>query len=71
MTGSEFRKAHGDPATWTDQDYEEFPLYGTPGDPTPARELLARLAAAEAATSVEDRPDGSHVLHITPTPTAA
>lgn len=45
MTGSEFRKLHGDPAQWTDREYEDFAQYATPGDPRPARELLARLKA--------------------------
>lgn len=43
MTGTQFRKLHGDPATWTDDEYEQFAECATPGDPEPARELLARL----------------------------
>lgn len=43
MTGIEFRQLHGDPAGWTDREYEDFAQCTTPGDPTPARELLARL----------------------------
>jgi hypothetical protein len=44
MTGREYRRLHGDPADWTDDEYEQFAECATPGDPTPARELLARLA---------------------------
>lgn len=43
MTGTQFRQAHGDPATWTDTEYEQFAECATPGDPSRARELLARL----------------------------
>lgn len=43
MTGIEFRTTHGDPATWNDDEYELFADCATPGDPRPARELLARL----------------------------
>ncbi|MFE6412568.1 hypothetical protein ACFVOR_37175 [Streptomyces sp. NPDC057837] len=43
MTGTQFRQLHGDPADWTDQEYDLFADCATPGDPTPARELLARL----------------------------
>ncbi len=43
MTGREFREIHGDPAQWDDDEYDLFAAYATPGDPTPARELLARL----------------------------
>lgn len=49
MTGTQFRQTHGDPATWTDDEYEQFAECATPGDPQPARELLARLAQ-QAAT---------------------
>ncbi|MFC9891550.1 hypothetical protein [Streptomyces pilosus] len=45
MTGIEFRETHGDPAGWTDDEYELFAECATPGDPGPARELLARLKA--------------------------
>jgi hypothetical protein len=44
MTGIQFRRTHGDPATWTDDEYELFEQYAIPGDPRPARELLALLA---------------------------
>lgn len=47
MTGSEYRKEHGDPATWTDTEYEQFEQYATPGDPAHAREVLARLNASK------------------------
>lgn len=50
MTGRQFRQLHGDPATWTDDEYEQFAQYATPGDPAPARELLARLAQQQPAT---------------------
>lgn len=43
MTGREFRALHGDPADWSDDEYEQFAECATPGDPQPARELLDRL----------------------------
>ncbi len=51
MTGPEFRQAHGDPADWTDDEYEQFAQYATPGDPAPAQELLARLKASKYTTN--------------------
>ena len=45
MTGNQFRKLHGDPAKWTDNEYELIAECATPGDPQPALELLARLKA--------------------------
>ncbi|MEU0656100.1 hypothetical protein ABZ485_28180 [Streptomyces albogriseolus] len=48
MTGRRFRKTHGDPAQWDDDEYDLFAAYATPGDPTPARELLARLQTPTA-----------------------
>lgn len=52
MTGREFRQLHGDPADWTDTEYEQFAQYAAPGDPQPARDLLARLKASkQQATS--------------------
>ena len=51
MTGLEFRETHGDPATWDDDEYELFADCATPGDPQPARELLARLKARQQATT--------------------
>lgn len=50
MTGSEFRETHGDPAGWDDDEYELFADCATPGDPGPARELLARLANQNPTT---------------------
>jgi hypothetical protein len=47
MTGSQFRQLHGDPATWTDDEYTHFEEIATPGDPKPARDLLARLHAQQ------------------------
>lgn len=43
MTGTQFRKLHGDPAGWSDDEYEQFAECATPGDPEPARVVLARL----------------------------
>ncbi|MGQ4393780.1 hypothetical protein ACN6K5_003566 [Streptomyces violaceoruber] len=43
MTGPEFRRIHGEPAQWTDDEYELFAECATPGDPKPAHDLLARL----------------------------
>jgi hypothetical protein len=51
MTGLEFRETHGDPATWDDDEYELFAECATPGDPRPARELLARLKASKQTTT--------------------
>lgn len=51
MTGIEFRETHGDPATWDDDEYELFAECATPGDPRPARELLARLKASKQPTT--------------------
>ncbi|WP_461712172.1 hypothetical protein [Streptomyces sp. DSM 41013] len=45
MTGPEFRRIHGEPDQWTDDEYELFADYATPGDPKPAHDLLARLNA--------------------------
>ncbi len=33
MTGSEFRETHGDPATWTDTEYEAY--FAITADQTP------------------------------------
>ena len=44
MTGHQFRQLHGDPATWTDDEYTHFEEIAKPGDPQPARDLLARIA---------------------------
>jgi len=44
MTGLKFRELHGDPATWTDDEYTHFEEIAKPGDPQPARDLLARIA---------------------------
>jgi hypothetical protein len=52
MTGTQFRQTHGDPADWTDDEYEQFAECATPGDPTPARELLARLAKQRNQTDL-------------------
>lgn len=49
MTGTDYRTQHGDPARWTDREFEEFEQYATPGDPAPAREVLARIAAQKTA----------------------
>jgi len=65
MTGTEYRAQHGDPATWTDVEYEQYGLVATPGKPVPA-EVLTFLKQPPA-TRIEDRPDGSRVFHITPT----
>jgi hypothetical protein len=54
MTGIEYRQIHGDPATWTDLEYEQFTQYATPGDPRPARELLARLHKTRQHTTTDD-----------------
>ncbi|MEV5703462.1 hypothetical protein AB0L55_39045 [Streptomyces anthocyanicus] len=43
MTGPEFRRIHGEPAQWTDDEYELFAECANPGDPKPAHDLLARL----------------------------
>lgn len=51
MTGIEFRNLHGDPAQWTDTEYEQFAHCATPGDPRPARELLARLKNRQQNTT--------------------
>lgn len=56
MTGREFRTLHGDPADWTDTEYEQFAGCATPGDPTPARELLARLKANKQTTTDDYTP---------------
>lgn len=50
MTGIEFRATHGDPAGWDDDQYDLFAACATPGDPQPARELLARLNAHTQTT---------------------
>lgn len=42
MTGREFRQDHGDPAKWSDLEYEQYGLVATPGQPAPA-EVLAFL----------------------------
>lgn len=42
MNGRQFRKLHGDPATWTDREYEQYGQVATPGAPVPA-EVLAFL----------------------------
>lgn len=42
MTGREFREDHGDPAKWSDLEYEQYGLVATPGQPAPA-EVLAFL----------------------------
>jgi hypothetical protein len=52
MTGREYRRLHGDPATWSDDEYEQFAECATPGDPTPARDLLARLAKQHKHTDL-------------------
>ncbi|MFF7335426.1 hypothetical protein [Streptomyces sp. NPDC008150] len=44
MTGREFLTLHGDPAAWTDREFEDFEQVATTGDPTRARDVLARLA---------------------------
>ncbi|MFD8488643.1 hypothetical protein [Streptomyces sp. NPDC059712] len=51
MTGSQFRQTHGDPAQWTDTEYEQFADCATPGDPKPAHDLLARLKNQNANTT--------------------
>jgi len=51
MTGTQFRALHGDPTKWTDDEYEQFAECATPGDPQPARELLARLKAERTQTT--------------------
>ena len=51
MTGTQFRHLHGDPARWTDDEYEQFAECATPGDPQPARELLARIKARKQPTT--------------------
>ncbi|MGV9278079.1 hypothetical protein [Streptomyces griseosporeus] len=35
MTGTEFRQTHGDPTTWTDNEYEAFQAWAEPADQTP------------------------------------
>jgi hypothetical protein len=45
MTGPQFRQLHGDPADWSDDEYEQFAECATP-----ARELLARLADKQPVT---------------------
>lgn len=50
MTGTTFRQLHGDPVKWTDDEYEQFAECATPGDPEPARQVLARLKAERAST---------------------
>ena len=47
MTGQEYRILHGDPAQWTDLEYEQFAQCAKPGDPRPARQVLAQLANHE------------------------
>lgn len=61
MTGLEFRKTHGDPGGWNDDEYDLFQGCATPGDPRPALELLARLRAArnESPTTPTPSPKGS------------
>jgi hypothetical protein len=51
VTGNQFRRLHGDPTNWSDDEYEQFAECATPGDPTPARELLARLAEQRKQTT--------------------
>jgi FtsZ-binding cell division protein ZapB len=36
MTGLQFRQLHGDPATWTDDEYEAFQTWARPADQPPA-----------------------------------
>jgi hypothetical protein len=36
MTGTEYRTLHGDPATWTDREFDEFAQVASPGAPPPA-----------------------------------
>lgn len=50
MTGLEFRQDHGDPAAWTDTEYEQYGQVATPGAPAPA-EVLAFLKQPPPAKS--------------------
>jgi hypothetical protein len=51
VTGQEFRAEHGDPARWSDREYEQFEQYATAGDPSLALEVLERLNKATPAPS--------------------
>ena len=35
MTGIEFREGHGDPADWTNNEYEGYFAWATPSAPAP------------------------------------
>lgn len=39
MTGTEFRDNHGDPAKWSDLEYEQYGQVATPGKPVPDKVL--------------------------------
>lgn len=69
MTGREFLEQHGDPSTWTDFEYEQYGQVATPGS-TPVPDEVIAFINQPPATRIEDRADGSTVLHITPTPAA-
>lgn len=63
MTGLQYRNTHGDPATWTDTEYEQYGQIATPADkPVPAAVL--DYLRQPPTTRIERRPDGSTVLHI-------
>lgn len=64
MTGHEFLEQHGDPAGWSDALYELYGQVATPGRPVPD-EVIAFIKQPPT-TRIQDQPDGSVVLHITP-----
>lgn len=66
MTGREFIEEYGDPGGWSDARYEQYEHIATPGGQPVPDEVIAFLKQPPPATTVEDRPDGSKVLHITP-----
>ena len=41
MTGIEFRQTHGDPAEWTDDEYEDYFAITATQTPTPDEQQLA------------------------------
>lgn len=65
MTGRQFVQEHGDPALWSDTEYEQYGLVATPGSQPVPPEVIAYIQQPPT-TRIEDRPDGSEVLHITP-----
>lgn len=65
MTGPEFLQEHGDPAGWSDALYELYGQVATPGSTPVPDEVIAYLKQPPT-TRIQDRPDGSVVLHITP-----